>query len=173
MSQHTLLDAIDQELNGIDTVEPIDIGAHKYTMKVLERQEESYARTLLPEGYSVLQIYSDQSLPMLAVALRAIDNTPIEELFVPADGLSKEEEKQIQTTEGLLRWRRERVMSWLAKKPAPFIEEMWLKYMGLKNKVSERLEEMRPLSRETPSGELRPTSSPEKVSLSPTLLSNV
>lgn len=171
-SKHAVLAMLDAELAGIRVADTVDVAGHKFGLKVLERHEESYARSLFPPNTSVLQAFSDQSLPVLAVALQSVDGVRVEELFTPGDKLDNETLKMIQTDDGLLRWRREAALQWLNDKPGTFVEELWHQYMELKRKSQQLLEDMRPFSKKTPSGGSEPTSLPEKESSSLTPVSN-
>lgn len=168
MAKHELLDRIDSELAGVVLSEPVEIGGRKYGLKLLERNEESYARSLFPEDATVLQVFSDQSLPVLAVALKSVDEITVEELFAPGDDMSADDRKNIATPEGLKRWRYEQTLTWLNGKPGTFVEALWLGYLEMKRKAQKQLEDMRPLSNGTHSGESSHTSSPERGPLSVT-----
>lgn len=159
--KHELLATINRELSGIATTGTAEIGGHKYGLVVLNRAEESYAKTLFTDDTNFVQYFSDTSLPTLSVALRSIDSVTVEELFgdVPDDTAETERPK---TDDDKTRLVRTNVRNWLASKPGPFVNQLWLTYIELKGKVHEALGELGPLSKKTSISEPKPTSSPEK-----------
>lgn len=156
MQQHDLLQRIDDELKGLPATRDITIGGHTYGVKVLDRSEESYSKTLIPAEANLIQALSDTSAPVLAVALRSIDGTPVEDIFgaVPDDATAEQRE---QASNDLVRFRRLQIKEWLCAKPGVFIQKLWLEYLDLKSDAEEALESLDPLSTKTPSSELRPS----------------
>lgn len=143
-----LLDLIDDELSGIPHRSSTEIGGHKYELELLNRGDESFAKSLLPPD-NLAQVLADQATPILAVALRSIDDVPVEELFTK---ITPEELKELgDDADSRRRHMCGQIIGWLNKKPSVFTQQMYILYLDMKSKAREALEALGPLSKTTPS----------------------
>lgn len=161
--KHKLIAAIDAELTSAVVAEPVDVGGHKYYLKLLDRSEIGETKVLIDDSATLLQIVSDNVVPVLSVALRAIDGVDASELFPPS--AEAESDKAKRRSVHL------QVRDWLNTKPETFVSTLWSKYSELRARSSEALESMGPLSKKTPGSESEPTLLHAKGSALTTLVS--
>lgn len=141
MSKHAILDKIEQELNGVRVTEPVKIGSHTYGLSVLDGGEESLAKSLVPQTVALWQALSDTNTQTLAVALRSIDDTPVERIFeLPAGGEERDEALRDEK-----RWRSKQIVEWLLAKPAPFLRALWTGYSDIQQRSFKALEDLKGL----------------------------
>lgn len=141
--KHDLLNTIEAELAGVRIARPTTIAGHRYGLVVLNAEEESLARALTPDNIALWQAISDNSVQTLAVALKSVDDVPVEQLFALADDAPKEDRDAALSD--LPRWRCKQVATWLASKPGPFIRSLWTGYMGMQSDANKSLEDIRSL----------------------------
>ena len=151
--QNELLSRIDEELHGVKKTDVVEIGGHKYGMNVLSRQEAAMARGLGAENSTMVEALSDNTLPTLAYALKSIDDTPVENLFVIPDDMPDDERNIVTATaDATRRWRARKVYDWLGSKPDTFVDRLWIGYLDLRQASRTALEELENFSNETLSG---------------------
>lgn len=140
-SKNALLSKIEQELTGIRVIEPVTIGKHRYGLATLDTGEESLARGLIPENTPLWQAVADNSLQVLSVALRSIDDTPVETLFSLADDMPADARAAALADEK--RWRARQIMDWLKERPGTFVRSLWTEYLGMLERSNKALEELK------------------------------
>jgi len=140
-TKHALLEKIEQELAGVRIARPVTVAGHSYGLTVLDNADESLVKAIMPENVSMWQALSDTTTQTLAVALRSIDDTPIEILFKVTDDLPPDERSEAVTNER--KWRCKQLTAWLAGKPGPFVRTLWNHYLELQSEASKSLEEIK------------------------------
>lgn len=140
-SKNALLSKIESELTGVRVIEPVTIGKHRYGLATLDTGEESLARGLVPENTPLWQAVSDNSLQVLSVALRSIDDTPVESLFALTDDMTADERSAALVDEK--RWRARQIMDWLRERPGTFVRTLWTAYLGMLERSNKALEELK------------------------------
>jgi hypothetical protein len=150
--KHPLLDKIELELSGVNVTHPVEIGGHKYGMATLDGGEESLARSLVTvtDDTPMWHALTDTTVPTLAVALRSIDDTPIEAIFKLADNASDDD--RVSATSDEKRWRCKQVMGWIAGRPNTFVKAMMTGYAQIQQDSQKALGDLKDLSKRTPSG---------------------
>jgi hypothetical protein len=152
--RHEVLRTISQELTDCHTARECVIYGHKYALKTLDPFEEIWADGCI-DGDNVYQFARNRRAPYLAAAITAIDDIPVEKLFVATEEF---EEKMLEKA-----WRRREMLRWLIEgKHGDFIQKLWAEYLIIEEKRTHALENLDPLSKTTPNGESLATFSPEK-----------
>jgi hypothetical protein len=168
--RHKLLGIIDGELRGAHTKDTFEVLGHKYVLRTLDPVEEAWADSYV-NGENFYQTARNRRAPYVAAALKAIDDTPVEELFTPPDDLPEMQRELIDSSEEFrATWLRDEVLKWLVSKDkhGPYVQMLYHCYLEVDTKRGEAFDNLDPLSKSRRTGGQSNTSSPEKESSSPT-----
>lgn len=124
-SQGSVLLDIEQELQGLLLEETFEIFKHKYTLRLLSEEETIWTYGFL-NPKSTISIAVASRLATLAIGLRAVDGSPIPDVFQDKYNVLPQEKKDDLHAE-----HKEPqfiyaavVMEWLRKQPDVFINQM-------------------------------------------------
>lgn len=166
--RHALLDIIGKELAGAHHEKVFEVLGHKYAMRTLDPQEESWADSYV-RGDNFYQTARNRRAPYVAAAIQAIDGVAVETLFTFPDTASDLEAKLFSSSPEYRRaWHREQVLTWLVDrdKHGPFVQHLYQSYLEIDGQRTEALENLDPLLKTTRTGGSSNTSSLEKESSS-------
>jgi hypothetical protein len=160
-----ILQDIDAELRGTHLSDEVTIFKHRYGLRTLSPEDESWADQFTG-GSSEYQVGRSLRAPRVAASLVSIDGKRVEEIFKPkaiSDDLRLLFEQVPQTVE---LWRRERIMQWLVNsaKSLELVRRLYAALTDLERRREEALKKLDPLLETTLIGESSDTSSPEKES---------
>lgn len=147
MKKHDILNQIEGDLEGLDRTVVVQLGAHKFKLRMLSRSEETRARGIV-DAENIFTAFADSNVPQLAYATQAINDVAVEELFTPDT-----EEDTESCNRDPRRWRAMQLAEWYGKQPTIMVEKLWLEYLQLKDKVAKSLEELENFSKTTPGGD--------------------
>jgi hypothetical protein len=139
MKRHELLSKIDEGLRGLPQERTVELHGHKFTLRLLDRGEETEMKALIPDTVSLAQAVADNSAPTMAIALRAIDGTPADVLFGDIPDDYDDEMRALISRELVARKRMQwhNCLKWLQDKPGVFVQYLWAEYLDLKNEARE------------------------------------
>lgn len=144
--------AIKQELRGHHMSETTpQIFGRTYTLRTLSPGEDDIAANLVKDG---TQLGRGSGLPKatLAVALVAIDGSPVELEFQLPENLDPDMKRILEDPAVLADWRRRAVHEWLLESQPELVDALWQYYLGLTYRKRTALEGIRPLSNPTGTG---------------------
>lgn len=140
MKKHEILSKTEQALNGLEQTTKARVGGQTFVLRLLTRTEETRARSLV-ESDNLVTVFTDSNVPQLAYALDSIDGVDAAELFVPETA-----EEKSAAEDDKRKWRAKAIMAWLGSLPTNVVEQLWMKYLDLKQAVSKGLEELEDFS---------------------------
>jgi hypothetical protein len=167
-----IIQDITTQLRGTHLQDSFEHYGHTYTLSTLEPMEEGWAEEQVV-GVNAFQFGKAVRAPRLAAALRAVDGTPVKDLFE----MPTEMDPNIR---GLITGSKEATEAWLRSEINLWIQEDWQpelitalydNYLALGQRRAQSLEHLRPTPPTTPTGGSSATSSHEKESSSATQVS--
>ena len=106
-----------------------ELRGHKWTMRTPTPDEESWSDRYT-QADTAMSFISSQRLARLSVAIKAIDNTPLENMYEYNDDMPAEDKKLLAAEPERKRyWTYAQLMASLAADiPPPVVRELWTKY---------------------------------------------
>lgn len=159
-----LLEDINKQLSGLEIDATVTVAGHKYYMTTLSADEEvwgdNYVNVESPAGF-----FTSQRIPRLAAAIKKIDGKSIENLFDFPEEASKEDKEFHTGSQYRMRyWAMNQMLLWLGDQSPQFIQALWTEFAALNKRRNASWDELKNSSGETPGGEQKAASSPEKES---------
>jgi len=162
--RHKLLQDIDTQIGGMEIDDTFEVAGNKYRMSTLTSDEEVWADSYCNMS-SEISAFSSLRVPRLAASIKAIDGTPVEELFEFSDEMEKADIEYHSASQYRKRyWVMNQLMLWLGDRSSKLTKELWANYTKLVERRDESWDKLKKSSARTPGGKSKVTSSQEKGS---------
>jgi len=164
--RHKILNDIAEQIDHCSEISDVFmIAGHNYKLQTLSTDEEVWA-----DGYtntsSPISTFTSIRVPKLAAAIREIDGVTISDLFDFPENANKADIEYHTSSQYRKRyWEMNQMLIWLGDRPDTIIKELWTNYYSLLERRDKSWDELKKSSARTPGGNLKGTSSQEKVSL--------
>lgn len=147
--KHKILEDIESVLNGVQQTTEVRVAGRKFKLKLLSRNEERMARSMTTDEsvMSMLNAFADSNQPQLAFAIIEIDGVEVSQLFEPST-----DDERAAFEKNAAQWRGEQLNAWLGGRPTTVVEDLWMAYLKLKDRVKKTTDELEDFSNRTPSG---------------------
>lgn len=168
--RHKVLTDIDQQLQGLEIEDIVELAGKKYQMSTLTADEEVWADSFTNLA-SPVSATSSMRLARLSAAIKSVDGIPVSELFEFSDETDEADKSYHTESQYRMRyWEMSQMMLWLGKLSGKIIVEMWRGYTGVIERRDAVWDEIKKSSagkkEETLGGKSNPSSSHEKESSS-------
>ena len=137
---HAALSRFKEEVKKGFIEKTVEISGTKFTLHTLNEDEEVWADTYT-RPTSPMSYLSSRRAPRLSVAIKAVNDVPVAELFTAPDDLSDDEKEKLKDSSTKRYWLYLQLMAFLAEDvPSSVVEKLYAEYETLLKERDESLD---------------------------------